>query len=86
LRTRKSLSVQRLAKFVARKLGDESMVIVLECKGRVLPPYMTLADVISDVWREVTATPTLYYALKEEQTEHSPACTFVALPSWVDTD
>mmetsp|Transcript_10570 Transcript_10570/g.10583 ORF Transcript_10570/g.10583 Transcript_10570/m.10583 type:complete len:236 (+) Transcript_10570:772-1479(+) len=49
LRTRSSLTIQRVGHYVTRKLDQQNIEIDILCKGRVLSPYMTLKDVQNDM-------------------------------------
>jgi hypothetical protein len=64
LRTRSSLTIQRVAHYVFKKLQHGANNIDILCKGRVLSSYMTLRDVERDMWDNSMLT--LYYRLKEE--------------------
>jgi FYVE zinc finger len=64
LRTRSSLTIQRVAHYVYKKLQQPVCNIDIVCKGRVLSTFMTLRDVERDFWDNSMLS--LYYRLKEE--------------------
>lgn len=64
LRTRSSLTVQRVAHYVYKKLQQEVCNIDIICKDIVLSSYMTLREVENDLWDNTMLT--LHYRLKSE--------------------
>lgn len=64
LRTRSSLTIQRVAHYVYKKLQQAVSSVDILCKGRVLSSYMTLREVEHDMWDNSMLT--LHYRLKEE--------------------
>ena len=67
LRTRSSLTIQRVAHYVYKKLQQSLCNIDILCKNRVLSSYMTLKEVERDLWD--SSMLTLHYRLKEETTK-----------------
>jgi hypothetical protein len=65
LRTRSSLTIQRVAHYVCKKISlPVGSGIDIICKGKVLSSYMTLKGVEIDMWDSTMLT--LHYRLKTE--------------------
>lgn len=65
LRTRSSLTIQRVAHYVCKKISlPVGSGIDIICKGKVLSSYMTLKGVEQDMWD--ASMLTLHYRLKAE--------------------
>ena len=64
LRTRSSLTIQRVAHYVYKKLQQAVCNIDIVCKDRILSSYMTLREVEYDLWDNSMLT--LHYRLKSE--------------------
>lgn len=85
LRTRRTLSVQRLEFFVKRKLDDDNLDLKIFCKDSLVEPYQTLGEIQEEIWKDDTVL-TLRYKLSSEleEEEEQLESAFVKLPVWDD--
>ena len=82
LRTRSSLTIQRVSHYIQRKLEKTEEIHIL-CKGIVLSPYMTLKEVQNDLWDNSMLS--LFYRLKTDTLLllENESNNWVGLPKWV---